>query len=139
MRCVQRRRSDAIAAATRCVEPSTSSASWRASRCAARGRATRRAARHAWRVLPALAATIAPLDAPLLRDCAQRSRAAIRNGMRCSRARSHAEPAALLRDGGVIADGYDAELDELRGIDADCGEFLLDLERASASAPASRT
>ena len=29
---------------------------------------------------------------------------------------SQAEPAALLRDGGVIADGYDAELDELRAI-----------------------
>ncbi|HEY2816705.1 MAG TPA: DNA mismatch repair protein MutS, partial [Casimicrobiaceae bacterium] len=40
-----------------------------------------------------------------------------------------AEPAAQLRDGGVIADGYDAELDELRAIDANCGQFLVDLER----------
>jgi DNA mismatch repair protein MutS len=38
------------------------------------------------------------------------------------------EPAAVLREGGVIADGYDAELDELRGIQANCGEFLLQLE-----------
>jgi DNA mismatch repair protein MutS len=38
------------------------------------------------------------------------------------------EPAAVLREGGVIADGYDAELDELRGIQANCGQFLLDLE-----------
>ncbi|MBM3341098.1 MAG: DNA mismatch repair protein MutS [Betaproteobacteria bacterium] len=39
-----------------------------------------------------------------------------------------AEPAALIREGGVIAGGYDAELDELRGIQNNCGEFLLALE-----------
>jgi DNA mismatch repair protein MutS len=39
------------------------------------------------------------------------------------------EPAAQLRDGGVIAPGYSAELDELRALQANCGEFLLDLER----------
>ena len=38
------------------------------------------------------------------------------------------EPAALVRDGGVIADGFDAELDELRGIQTNCDAFLLDLE-----------
>jgi DNA mismatch repair protein MutS len=38
------------------------------------------------------------------------------------------EPAALVRDGGVIADGLDAELDELRGIQTNCDAFLLDLE-----------
>ena len=40
-----------------------------------------------------------------------------------------AEPSAQLRDGGVIAGGYDAELDELRHIDAGCADFLLALER----------
>ena len=39
-----------------------------------------------------------------------------------------AEPAALVRDGGVIASGFDAELDELRAIEANCDGFLLDLE-----------
>jgi DNA mismatch repair protein MutS len=39
-----------------------------------------------------------------------------------------AEPAALVRDGGVIASGFDAELDELRGIQTNCDSFLLDLE-----------
>ncbi|MEO5700407.1 MAG: DNA mismatch repair protein MutS [Casimicrobiaceae bacterium] len=39
------------------------------------------------------------------------------------------EPAALVRDGGVIAPGYDTELDELRAMDAHCGEFLLELEQ----------
>ena len=38
------------------------------------------------------------------------------------------EPAAVLREGGVIADGFDAELDELRGIQSNCGEFLLEFE-----------
>jgi DNA mismatch repair protein MutS len=38
------------------------------------------------------------------------------------------EPAAVLREGGVIADGYDSELDELRSIQNNCGQFLLDLE-----------
>jgi DNA mismatch repair protein MutS len=38
------------------------------------------------------------------------------------------EPAALVRDGGVIASGFDAELDELRAIDANCGAFLVELE-----------
>ncbi|KAF0843621.1 DNA mismatch repair protein MutS [Methylovorus glucosotrophus] len=38
------------------------------------------------------------------------------------------EPSSVLREGGVIADGYDAELDELRGIQTNCGEFLLKFE-----------
>lgn len=39
-----------------------------------------------------------------------------------------AEPAVTIRDGGVIATGFDAELDELRAIAKDSGQFLLDLE-----------
>ncbi|MEW5789443.1 MAG: DNA mismatch repair protein MutS [Pseudomonadota bacterium] len=38
------------------------------------------------------------------------------------------EPGAVLREGGVIADGYDPELDELRALQSDCGSFLLDME-----------
>ncbi|WP_150612405.1 DNA mismatch repair protein MutS [Pandoraea terrigena] len=38
------------------------------------------------------------------------------------------EPAAMLRDGGVIARGHDADLDELRDISENCGQFLVDLE-----------
>ena len=38
------------------------------------------------------------------------------------------EPSALLRDGDVIAAGFDAELDELRGIATRSDAFLLDLE-----------
>jgi DNA mismatch repair protein MutS len=38
-------------------------------------------------------------------------------------------PPHFLRDGGVIAKGYDAELDELRLLGSDTEQFLLDLER----------
>ena len=38
------------------------------------------------------------------------------------------EPAALVRDGGVIAPGFDAELDELRAIQTNADGFLLALE-----------
>ena len=38
------------------------------------------------------------------------------------------EPAASLRDGNVIARGYDPELDELRSIQDGCGTFLVELE-----------
>jgi DNA mismatch repair protein MutS len=78
--------------------------------------------------LPELADAIGPLEAPPLRDCAR--------GLACDR-QWHAllvraiavDPPAQLRDGGVIAAGYDAELDELRGIDAGCSRFLVELEQ----------
>ena len=38
------------------------------------------------------------------------------------------EPSVVIREGGVIADGYHAELDELRRLGDDCGQFLLELE-----------
>ncbi len=38
------------------------------------------------------------------------------------------EPATSLRDGGVIRDGFDAELDELRALQSNAGGFLLELE-----------
>ena len=44
-----------------------------------------------------------------------------------------AEPAVLLRDGGVIAPGFDAALDELRGIAENCDAFLLELEARERS------
>jgi DNA mismatch repair protein MutS len=38
------------------------------------------------------------------------------------------EPASRIIDGGVIADGYSADLDELRGLQTNAGEFLVALE-----------
>ncbi len=40
------------------------------------------------------------------------------------------EPASVLREGGVIADGYDVELDELRASQTNHGDFLLQFEAA---------
>ena len=39
-----------------------------------------------------------------------------------------AEPAATIRDGGVIRDGYDGELDRYRALQRDSGAFLMELE-----------
>jgi len=38
-------------------------------------------------------------------------------------------PPALIRDGGVLASGYDRELDELRDLSTNADRFLLDLEK----------
>jgi len=38
-------------------------------------------------------------------------------------------PPMLIRDGGVIAPGYDAELDELRALKENAGQYLVDLEQ----------
>jgi DNA mismatch repair protein MutS len=37
-------------------------------------------------------------------------------------------PPVVIRDGGVIADGYDSQLDELRALNTNAGDFLLELE-----------
>lgn len=79
------------------------------------------------RALPALRATLPAAGAPLLDALAAdlQPPAAIEALLAAAIAE---EPAALLRDGGVIAAGFDAELDELRGIAEHCDAFLLDLE-----------
>lgn len=78
--------------------------------------------------LPSLVATLRPFDSPLLRDAS--TALAVDPGWGALLTSAIAtEPAATIRDGGVIAPGFDAELDELRGIDAHCGAFLLELER----------
>ncbi|MDO8270877.1 MAG: DNA mismatch repair protein MutS [Gammaproteobacteria bacterium] len=37
-------------------------------------------------------------------------------------------PPVVIREGGVIAEGYDADLDELRNLSSNAGQFLIDLE-----------
>lgn len=37
-------------------------------------------------------------------------------------------PPVVIREGGVIATGYDAELDELRNLSSNAGQYLIDLE-----------
>jgi len=77
--------------------------------------------------LPALRAQLSRTESPQLRDLRERivphhgeqqllSDAIIDN------------PPMLIRDGGVIADGYDDELDELRSIADNADRFLVELE-----------
>src|ERR1700722_11812279 len=79
-------------------------------------------------MLPALRDTLASVDSPLLQQ--------LREGIEehtdvvtLLSAAITAEPATFVRDGGVVADGYDADLDELRRISTHTDEFLLELER----------
>jgi DNA mismatch repair protein MutS len=77
--------------------------------------------------LPGIASMLAAGEAPLVRELATALAIDPRWGERLVRAIAP-EPSAQVRDGGVIAKGYDAELDELRSIDEHCGEFLVALE-----------
>lgn len=44
------------------------------------------------------------------------------------------QPATIIRDGGVIQDGYDEELDRLRNLSHSSAQFLLDLEKREQNA-----
>ncbi|MBV8307882.1 MAG: DNA mismatch repair protein MutS, partial [Gammaproteobacteria bacterium] len=80
------------------------------------------------RLLPALRAALAELDAPLLQE--QHARIGEHPEILALLTQAIAiEPAVLVREGGVIAPGFDAELDELRHIGSHTEEFLLQLER----------
>ena len=88
------------------------------------------------RELAGLRSTLAAL--PALRQCApqgsallQRLHAALSPDAALAQLlRAIAEePAVLLRDGGVMADGFDAALDELRHINQHGDDFLLQLEQ----------
>jgi len=70
---------------------------------------------------------IAPLDAPLLASLLQSLGEHPQTLDLLERAIID-HPPVLIRDGGVIAPGYDAELDELRGLKENAGNYLLDLE-----------
>ena len=87
----------------------------------------RGAARHAGARCRRSAARWRGSDAPLVASLAQALAIDPQWAVLLTRAIA-AEPAAQVRDGGVIAAGFDAELDELRAIDDHCGEFLVALE-----------
>jgi DNA mismatch repair protein MutS len=78
--------------------------------------------------LPALAAAVPAAGAPLLGALAA-DLAAPAECLELLRGALAAEPAAQVRDGGVIAPGWSTELDELRALQANSGEFLLALEQ----------
>ena len=84
--------------------------------------------REALQELPALQATVQPFETPLLTElktafqtfpdiCDTLQRAIIE------------APPSLIRDGGVIATGYDEQLDELRSLSENASDFLVKLEQ----------
>jgi DNA mismatch repair protein MutS len=85
------------------------------------------ALRETLRRLPELAGIVEKRPSPRLAELAVvlRPRAPV---LDLIQAAIKAEPAAVLREGGVIADGYDADLDELRAIQTNCGDFLAQME-----------
>ena len=78
-------------------------------------------------VLPELRARLARLDAPRLAELARDIGEFPALHALLARA-IVSEPPMVIRDGGVIASGYDAELDELRLLSENAGQFLVDLE-----------
>jgi len=79
-------------------------------------------------LLPALRAGLEPIDSPLLQEL--RARVEEHDDVvKLLTAAIAEEPSTFVRDGGVIAEGYDADLDELRRIATHTDEFLLELER----------
>jgi len=78
--------------------------------------------------LPALRALLADSEAPLLRSLRAQVHEHPRQKQLLERALVD-NPPMLIRDGGVIANGYDDELDDLRAIADNADQFLLDLER----------
>jgi DNA mismatch repair protein MutS len=77
--------------------------------------------------LPALAALLARIDSPAVASLAA-SLAPVPAIHHRIASTLRDEPAAMVRDGGVIADGFDPELDELRALQDDSGAFLLAME-----------
>ncbi|MCY0965583.1 DNA mismatch repair protein MutS [Parathalassolituus penaei] len=83
--------------------------------------------RDALAVLPELRQQLEPMDSPLARTLwtdvqefpgwVERLQKAIIDN-----------PPVVIRDGGVIAEGYDAELDELRGLSENAGDYLVQME-----------
>jgi DNA mismatch repair protein MutS len=77
--------------------------------------------------LPALHTLLAKVSAPRIRELTTALQADA-SLVELLQKMLKVEPSSVLREGGVIADGFDAELDELRGIQTNCGDFLLELE-----------
>jgi DNA mismatch repair protein MutS len=79
-------------------------------------------------LLPKLRSNLATIDSPLLQEL----RARIEEHddvVKLLTAAIADEPSTFVRDGDVIAPGYDPDLDELRQIATHTDEFLLELER----------
>ena len=82
---------------------------------------------------PVLREQIAMLDSPLLHALVERIGDHAETAALLARA-IVAQPPVLQRDGGVVADGYDAELDELRRLSTHADQYLVELEEREKAA-----
>jgi DNA mismatch repair protein MutS len=89
--------------------------------------------RDALAALPGLRTQLAALDSPSLRALADTMGEHDASATLLAAAIIE-HPPALLRDGGVIAEGYDAELDDLRTLSSRADQFLVDLEARERAA-----
>ncbi len=78
--------------------------------------------------LPGLQKQLTAIDAPLLKDLAEQIGEHREQQGLLERAIIDSPP-MLIRDGGVIRDGYDEELDDLRAIAENADQYLIDLEK----------
>ncbi len=78
-------------------------------------------------LLPQIATLLTPLDSPLLAQLIARlgDHEATVETLRAALIET---PPLLIRDGGVIANGYDQTLDELRELSANANQYLVDFE-----------
>lgn len=78
-------------------------------------------------ILPELRQRLGQLDSPLLRNLSSHINEHVDTKSLLAKAVID-EPPQLIRDGGVIAEGFDSELDELRALSNNADQFLIDLE-----------
>ena len=78
-------------------------------------------------LLPQLQQQLATLDSPLLQQLAEQI-STHPEVVALLDAAIIDEPPLLIRDGGVIKNGFDPELDELRALSSNADQFLIDLE-----------
>ncbi|MEM6576270.1 MAG: DNA mismatch repair protein MutS [Pseudomonadota bacterium] len=89
--------------------------------------------RDALGLLPELAPQLAALDSPRIAELAIAT--APQPALQDLLTRALVEtPPVLIRDGGVVAEGFDAELDELRNLSRDANQYLDDLEQREREA-----
>ncbi len=83
--------------------------------------------KHSLSVLPLLQSELLSIDNPLIKQLAGIIAVFPEQQQLLERAIIE-NPPVLIRDGGVIASGYDTELDELRNIQSNAHQYLIDLE-----------
>ncbi len=89
--------------------------------------------RDALRLAPDLQQRLTAIDSPRLHELAAQLGRHDDSANLLARAILE-QPPVLLRDGGVLRDGFDAELDELRMLSTNADQFLIDLEARERAA-----